>query len=624
MTADALGRGVQYGSPEHSRLIADQIKRRRPFERAFGQEVARALKSIYDHAAATLALWVESQPRPVDPTKIWIPASQKNNNNQFVDLFVNDWDNGNLARAFYPRYWDVLTAFAKQNLKGLGLGLSFDIYNPHVIDWTSERSWRFADDLTAGEVDALSRIVGQAVMNAEQGGATLELIEFVIGRKFSERYQKRTRPYEIERIARTEMHRGSEMGQQIAATQAVAAIKEAGLPFVLKKAWLAAIDGRERLSHRAAHLRYQNDPIEIEGNFLVAGFPCEAPGMTGVKREDINCRCTAIYAAIPLTQPAEPKPAQTADEKRQAKERAAEKKARKEKQKEIDDRITELERFMSDPDFKSTETLQEEESRMMREWMRAKPGEPLFQLSYDDMASMIEEKQRKRRNRTVIVRDQIARMGPNTARRGKHFSFATEPKRILNETIEDAMTLDYQDFVGKDGPVDFASTFLESFSSDMFTTDDGQPFDIPTIVGRSGRAFYQPRYIQDKKPKGGFMELYYKRSNTGTAIHELMHAVEDRSSATLARSLAFLDKRTKGEQLVKMRDLFPDRNYKDDEVVWVDRFMSPYMGKDYDRYATEILSMGVQNIYEQPVEFFEHDPEYFRYVMRTVWGYPWD
>ena len=46
-----------------------------------------------------------------------------------------------------------------------------------------------------------------------------------------------------------------------------------------------------------------------------------------------------------------------------------------------------------------------------------------------------------------------------------------------------------------------------------------------------------------------------------------------------------------------MQTLFPGRGYRGDEVTRVDKFLDPYMGKDYGGQAFELVSMGFQYAY---------------------------
>ena len=59
------------------------------------------------------------------------------------------------------------------------------------------------------------------------------------------------------------------------------------------KRWLAALDDRVRDSHA----EMMNVKADIDGLFFPNGVPCEAPRLTGVAEEDINCRCD-IYTEI--------------------------------------------------------------------------------------------------------------------------------------------------------------------------------------------------------------------------------------------------------------------------------------------------------------------------------------
>ena len=59
----------------------------------------------------------------------------------------------------------------------------------------------------------------------------------------------------------------------------------------------SALDNRTRDTHRAAHQRYQKDPIGINEDFQVGGGRGPAPGQIGLPEEDIACRC-AMQAVL--------------------------------------------------------------------------------------------------------------------------------------------------------------------------------------------------------------------------------------------------------------------------------------------------------------------------------------
>ena len=108
-------------------------------------------------------------------------------------------------------------------------------------------------------------------------------------------------------------------------------------------------------------------------------------------------------------------------------------------------------------------------------------------------------------------------------------------------------------------------------------------------------------------------------STVGTAIHEAGHAIEFYFPDLLARSVAHRNSRTQGEALKTMRAITGNRAYGLDEVTRPDKFFSPYIGKEYknpagaDR-ASEVLSMGLEAMYVNPLKLYIDDPDLFAYV----------
>lgn len=113
-----------------------------------------------------------------------------------------------------------------------------------------------------------------------------------------------------------------------------------------------------------------------------------------------------------------------------------------------------------------------------------------------------------------------------------------------------------------------------------------QAADIPITFRAGARAGYSPRR---KAITLG------DRDDIGTAVHELAHAIEDADVRALGRSKAFLRARTVREAKKKLRLLYPNNGYRDDEEAFEDSFVDAYFGKDYGAIgATEITSMGYQ------------------------------
>lgn len=109
-----------------------------------------------------------------------------------------------------------------------------------------------------------------------------------------------------------------------------------------------------------------------------------------------------------------------------------------------------------------------------------------------------------------------------------------------------------------------------------------------------------------------------------TGIHESMHWLEDFNTHVHKRCVEFLEHRCKGETPQSLRRL-TGLGYRPTEKARPDNFFNAYCGKDYvdingNRYATEVLSMGVEQMLRGPVAFAKQDPEYFNFVVSVLKG----
>jgi SPP1 gp7 family putative phage head morphogenesis protein len=122
-------------------------------------------------------------------------------------------------------------------------------------------------------------------------------------------------------------------------------------------------------------------------------------------------------------------------------------------------------------------------------------------------------------------------------------------------------------------------------------------------------------------PLGNRIEI----SNSPHAIeHEMMHALGAHNQRFLRRELAFIDARTKGEELRPLKELQPHKAYGDGERAKTDKFFDAYVGSHYEwpgqrtkdkRFASEATSMGVQAIVANPHRFYRQDPEHFMFAL---------
>lgn len=98
----------------------------------------------------------------------------------------------------------------------------------------------------------------------------------------------------------------------------------------------------------------------------------------------------------------------------------------------------------------------------------------------------------------------------------------------------------------------------------------------------------------------------------GTVVHELGHYLEDMIPTANEMAIAFRERRTVGEDWVRLNKLRPGWGYGSHEVVKPDNFVDPYVGKKYsgDR-SSEIISMGLERMYRDPLKFAQDDPGHF-------------
>lgn len=106
------------------------------------------------------------------------------------------------------------------------------------------------------------------------------------------------------------------------------------------------------------------------------------------------------------------------------------------------------------------------------------------------------------------------------------------------------------------------------------------------------------------------------QSDIGTWVHEAGHVLDN--GDVLTQTKAFLAKRAGTSKLELMSDLL-EGDYKSWERAWPDEFINPYMGKRYDN-ATEILSMGLEMLYRDPMKLATEDPEYFDFIIKIIRG----
>lgn len=155
-----------------------------------------------------------------------------------------------------------------------------------------------------------------------------------------------------------------------------------------------------------------------------------------------------------------------------------------------------------------------------------------------------------------------------------------------------------------------ASSFLESVVRG----------DTPAVrieKAPTGRANY----------KGGAIRAG-ESDDAGVMCHEFGHHLESTSPAVKAKVQAFRAKRFKEEDAKPMAEVTPGAGYGPQEIGNPDDMLKTfgnaneayYSGVVYEGGETEIVSLGLELLYRDPVGFAEKDGEYFHLMLEVLHG----
>lgn len=136
---------------------------------------------------------------------------------------------------------------------------------------------------------------------------------------------------------------------------------------------------------------------------------------------------------------------------------------------------------------------------------------------------------------------------------------------------------------------------------------------VAVVTSRKKRAFYTDAN-----------RSIHINANTSlsTIVHEIVHDLEFAYPDISAKTKAFLRSRANGQSPQSLRRLTGNRGYGTEEVAYEDNWVknggAHYMGKVYPDNATELLTMGVERMINDPKSFADSDPEYFRFVLTIL------
>jgi hypothetical protein len=151
--------------------------------------------------------------------------------------------------------------------------------------------------------------------------------------------------------------------------------------------------------------------------------------------------------------------------------------------------------------------------------------------------------------------------------------------------------------------------------------------DVNTKIGLLGtkqnRSFYR---VLKEESANGVLEgsvVLTKNARVVTTIHELGHFLDNHKKGVREKALAFLEYRTNKEESIDMGSIADflqgEQGKKDHFDRYFDNQISAYyVGKTYEQGDNEIVSMGLQALYEDPVKFCTVDPEYAQFIIGVL------
>ena len=140
-----------------------------------------------------------------------------------------------------------------------------------------------------------------------------------------------------------------------------------------------------------------------------------------------------------------------------------------------------------------------------------------------------------------------------------------------------------------------------------------------------------------------------KNAPPSVTVHEIAHYMEEKDPDLHKRAVDFLIKRSEGKPVERIRDKL-NKNYDPEEIAVQDDWKDLYTGKIYvgntrqqqrrfadkvagrtfsaseipelakDIRATEILSMGAEKLYNDPIKFAQEEPDFFKFMINAAKG----
>lgn len=250
-------RMIEYGSEEHQlrwrRWTRQTDRREQQWETAAAEMFRRQQESVLARLRNRSRDAIAAESAPFDP-----------------DEWLGKW-----RQLGFDLMTDTFSDAAMEALDEIGVSSMFDLTNPLVTQWLQQRAQRFAQRVNDTTWNDLQKTLSEGI----DAGEGIDDLAERIKKIFKEASDGRARM-----IARTETIAASNAG-------GLEAARQSGV--VRGKTWFSALDERVRPSHTEAHGQLRGLDEEF---VLSSGATGLAPGQMGMASEDVNCRCTMLWA----------------------------------------------------------------------------------------------------------------------------------------------------------------------------------------------------------------------------------------------------------------------------------------------------------------------------------------
>ncbi len=213
------------------------------------------------------------------PQKSSKPSRRKNLSEDDVYTILEAVDEWHISYKLHPIYKKVIEEVGQQTLDEMGMGLSFNLLDPRVVEFLDQKAGIYIKSIEEINATTIKYLRQTLIEGVRQGEGIPKLAERIT-RLFEE-----AEGYRAERIARTETIRAFNFAHLTAFSQAKIEYHQ----------WIATRDDRVRDSHFAT-----NGQVVKVGEPFTLGSGAQAlyPGDPSLPPEEcINCRCT-IAAVI--------------------------------------------------------------------------------------------------------------------------------------------------------------------------------------------------------------------------------------------------------------------------------------------------------------------------------------